>query len=162
MMTGTVTERKNPWMCMRRPIENNSSPGQAVYDPFSGRARPLSQPEMTGRSCFAIEIDPAYVDVTVLRWQAFTGEDARLDQDRRSFTRSSRRAGRRGRVLMGRRAHKPVARFGRAQRRQPFGLPARRGAMCGRLIDAPWPFPPSIIARLSRPPWRFTGPSYRE
>jgi len=41
---------------------------------------------MTGRSCFAIEIDPAYVDVTVLRWQAFTGEDARLDQDRRSFT----------------------------------------------------------------------------
>jgi hypothetical protein len=26
---------------------------------------------MTGRSCFAIEIDPAYVDVAVLRWQAF-------------------------------------------------------------------------------------------
>jgi DNA modification methylase len=40
---------------------------------------------MTGRSCFAIEIDPAYVDVAVLRWQAFTGEDARLDQDGRSF-----------------------------------------------------------------------------
>jgi DNA modification methylase len=40
---------------------------------------------MTGRSCFAIEIDPAYVDVAILRWQAFTGEDAKLDQDGRSF-----------------------------------------------------------------------------
>jgi DNA modification methylase len=40
---------------------------------------------MTGRACFAIEIDPAYVDVAVLRWQAFTGEDATLDQDGRSF-----------------------------------------------------------------------------
>jgi hypothetical protein len=40
---------------------------------------------MTGRSCFAIEIDAAYVDVAVLRWQAFTGEDAKLDQDGRSF-----------------------------------------------------------------------------
>jgi len=33
---------------------------------------------MTGRACFAIEIDPAYVDVAILRWQAFTGEVARL------------------------------------------------------------------------------------
>jgi len=70
---------------MRRPIENNSSPGQAIYDPFSGSGTTIIAAEMTGRSCFAIDIDPAYVDVSVLRWQAFTGEDARLDQDRRSF-----------------------------------------------------------------------------
>ncbi|WP_409410627.1 DNA methyltransferase [Bradyrhizobium sp. AUGA SZCCT0160] len=70
---------------MRRPIENNSSPGQAVYDPFSGSGTTIIAAEMTGRSCFAIDIDPAYVDVTVQRWQAFTGEVARLDQDGRSF-----------------------------------------------------------------------------
>jgi DNA modification methylase len=70
---------------MRRPIENNSSPGQAVYEPFSGSGTTIVAAEMTGRSCFAIEIDPAYVDVAVLRWQAFTGEDARLDQNGRSF-----------------------------------------------------------------------------
>jgi DNA modification methylase len=70
---------------MRRPIENNSSPGQAVYEPFSGSGTTIVAAEMTGRSCFAIEIDPAYVDVAVLRWQAFTGEDAKLDQDGRSF-----------------------------------------------------------------------------
>jgi hypothetical protein len=40
---------------------------------------------MTGRACFAIEIDPAYVDVAVVRWQAFTGETATLEKDGRSF-----------------------------------------------------------------------------
>jgi DNA modification methylase len=76
---------QKPVECMRRPIENNSSPGQAVYEPFSGSGTTIVAAEMTGRACFAIEIDPAYVDVAILRWQAFTGEDARLDQDSRSF-----------------------------------------------------------------------------
>lgn len=34
---------------------------------------------MTGRFCHAVEIDPAYVDVAVIRWQEFTGESARLE-----------------------------------------------------------------------------------
>jgi hypothetical protein len=33
--------------------------------------------EMTGR-CFAIEIDPAYIDVAVLPWQGFTGKTVTL------------------------------------------------------------------------------------
>ena len=70
---------------MRRPIENNSSPGQAIYDPFSGSGTTIVAAEMTGRSCYAIEIDPAYVDVAVLRWQAFTGETAVFAQDGRSL-----------------------------------------------------------------------------
>jgi DNA modification methylase len=69
---------QKPVECMRRPIENNSSMGQAVYDPFSGSGTTTIAAEMTGRSCFAIEIDPAYVDVTVLRWQDFTGSQAML------------------------------------------------------------------------------------
>ena len=40
---------------------------------------------MTGRVCQAIEIAPAYVDVAVKRWQAFTGQQAVLDGDGRSF-----------------------------------------------------------------------------
>jgi len=71
---------------MRRPIENNSSPGQAVYEPFSGSGTTIIAAEMTGRACFAIELDPAYVDVAVLRWQAFTGETATLEKDGRSFS----------------------------------------------------------------------------
>jgi DNA modification methylase len=76
---------QKPVECMRRPIENNSSSGQAIYDPFSGSGTTIIAAEMTGRSCFAIEIDPAYVDVTVLRWQAFTGSTAMLQGADRSF-----------------------------------------------------------------------------
>jgi DNA modification methylase len=61
---------------MRRPIENNSSPGQAIYDPFVGSGTTIIAAEKTGRACHAIEISPAYCDVTVLRWQAFTGQIA--------------------------------------------------------------------------------------
>jgi hypothetical protein len=32
-----------------------------------------------------MELDPAYVDVAVLRWQAFTGETAILDGDGRGY-----------------------------------------------------------------------------
>jgi hypothetical protein len=34
-----------------------------------------------------MELDPAYVDVAVLRWQSFAGESATLDDDGRSFTK---------------------------------------------------------------------------
>jgi DNA modification methylase len=70
---------------MRRPIENNSSPGQAIYEPFNGSGSTLIAAEMTGRSCLAIEIDPAYIDVAVLRWQVFTGQAATLEGNGRSF-----------------------------------------------------------------------------
>lgn len=70
---------------MKRPIENNSSPGQAVYEPFSGSGTTIIAGEMTGRAVYAIEIDPVYIDVAVVRWQEFTGEKATLDGDSRDF-----------------------------------------------------------------------------
>jgi DNA modification methylase len=70
---------------MRRPIENNSSPGQAVYEPFSGSGTTLIAAEMSGRACHAVELSPAYVDVAVLRWQAFTGQEARLEGSGATF-----------------------------------------------------------------------------
>ena len=72
--TGHGTQK--PIECMKRPIENNSSPGQAVYEPFSGSGTTIIACEMTGRSCHAIELNPAYVDVAVTRWEAFTGQKA--------------------------------------------------------------------------------------
>jgi DNA modification methylase len=70
---------------MKRPIENNSSPGQAVYEPFSGSGTTIIAGEMTGRHVYAIELSPQYVDVAVKRWQAFTGKEATLDGDGRTF-----------------------------------------------------------------------------
>ena len=77
---------------MRRPIENNSSPGQAVYEPFSGSGTTIIAAEMSGRACHAIELSPAYVDVAIERWQAFTGQEATLEGTGDSFaaTRANR------------------------------------------------------------------------
>ena len=69
---------QKPVECMRRPILNNSSPGQAVYEPFMGSGTTLIAAETTG-GCLGIELNPAYVDVAVERWQRFTGKAAVLD-----------------------------------------------------------------------------------
>lgn len=81
--TGHGTQK--PVECMKRPIENNSSPGQAVYEPFCGSGTTIIAAEMTGRACHAVELDPAYVDVAVERWQTFTGEAATLGGENQTF-----------------------------------------------------------------------------
>ena len=81
--TGHSTQK--PIECMRRPIENNSQPGDAVYEPFSGSGTTLIAAEQTGRRCYAMEMSPQYVDVAVRRWQDFTGKQATLDGDGRTF-----------------------------------------------------------------------------
>jgi DNA modification methylase len=81
----TTHGTQKPVEAMRRPIENNSSTGQAVYEPFNGSGTTLIACEQSGRACHAIELSPAYVDVAVIRWQRFTGQKATLDGDGRSF-----------------------------------------------------------------------------
>ena len=83
----TVHGTQKPVECMRRPIENNSSPGQAVYESFMGSGTTLIAAEMSGRVCFGIELNPAYVDVAVERWQNFTGEDAVLSGSDETFNK---------------------------------------------------------------------------
>jgi DNA modification methylase len=75
----TVHGTQKPVECMRRPMLNNSSPGQVVYEPFSGSGTSIIAAETAGRACYALELDPAYVDVAVQRWQAFTGKSAHLE-----------------------------------------------------------------------------------
>jgi DNA modification methylase len=82
-MTGHSTEK--PVECMLRPIENNSSVGQAVYDPFVGSGTTVIACEMSGRACYAIELNPAFVDVAVKRWQNFTLGAAVLEQTGKTF-----------------------------------------------------------------------------
>jgi len=81
--TGHSTQK--PIECMRRPIVNNSAPGQPVYDPFLGSGTTMIAAEMEGRQCLGLEIAPEYCDVIVRRWQDFTGEKATLESDGRTF-----------------------------------------------------------------------------
>ena len=81
----TVHGTQKPVECMRRPMLNNSSPGQVVYEPFLGSGTTLIAAETTGRICHAVELDPAYVDVAVQRWQSFTGKEAVLESSGQTF-----------------------------------------------------------------------------
>lgn len=69
---------QKPVECMRRPMLNNSSPGQAVYDPFMGSGTTIIAAETTGRVAYGLEINPAYVEMAIERWQDFAGQIATL------------------------------------------------------------------------------------
>ena len=69
--TGHSTQK--PVECMERPIRNHKGD---VYDPFVGSGTTIIAAEREKRRCYAMEIAPAYVDVAVARWEAFTGRKA--------------------------------------------------------------------------------------
>ena len=81
----TVHGTQKPVECMRRPMLNNSAPGDAIYEPFCGSGSTIIAAESIERRCFAMEIDPRYCDVIIERWQSFTGSKAQLETDGRSF-----------------------------------------------------------------------------
>ena len=47
-----------------------------MLDLFLGSGSALIAAERTGRTCLGMELEPRYVDVTLARWEAFTGETA--------------------------------------------------------------------------------------
>ena len=61
---------------IQRAIENSSSVGEIVLDLFLGSGTNLIACERSSRICYGMELEPNYVDVAVMRWEAFTGEKA--------------------------------------------------------------------------------------
>lgn len=66
-------------------IKDCSRRGGLVLDPFCGSGTILIAAERTGRKARALEMDPSYVDVAVRRWQTFTGKQAALSSDGKTF-----------------------------------------------------------------------------
>jgi len=58
-----------PVPLVARAIDNSSRSGEIVFDGFGGGGAVLVACEALGRQCRMVEIDPAYCDVTVSRWQ---------------------------------------------------------------------------------------------
>ncbi|MCX8017711.1 MAG: site-specific DNA-methyltransferase, partial [Rhodocyclaceae bacterium] len=57
-------------------IRNSSRPGDVVLDPLGGSGTTLIAAEKSGRRARLIELEPAYCDVIVRRWQDYTGKQA--------------------------------------------------------------------------------------
>ena len=57
-------------------LEDYSEEGDAVLDLFGGSGSTLIACEKTGRKCFMVEHEPAYVDLIVKRWEEYTGNKA--------------------------------------------------------------------------------------
>ena len=74
-------------------IKDCSRRGGLVLDPFCGSGTILIAAERSGRKACALEIDPAYVDVAVRRWQTHTGKSAIFASSGEPFeTTAERRA----------------------------------------------------------------------
>ncbi len=69
-----------PVELVRRLIANSSRRHQIVVDPFAGSGSSLVACELLDRGFRGIEIDPAYCDVVVARYEALTGAAARRQQ----------------------------------------------------------------------------------
>ena len=69
-----------------------SARGDVLLDAFLGSGTTVLAAERTGRRCYGLELDPAYVDTTIRRWQALTGGSARNAASNRSFDDLAREA----------------------------------------------------------------------
>ncbi len=76
---------QKPVALMRRPLLNHTKRGESVYEPFLGSGTTLAAAELTERVCYAVELDPKYVDVAIQRWQGLTGKQATLDGSGATF-----------------------------------------------------------------------------
>ena len=68
-----------PLECFGIPMRQHVRRGGLCYEPFCGSGSQIIAGEKNGRRVYALEIEPAYVDVAVKRWEAATGQVAVLD-----------------------------------------------------------------------------------
>jgi hypothetical protein len=78
IMSGSKEEKydhpaQKPVVLFETPIANHAGD---VYDPFIGSGTTIIAAERLGRRCFALELEPRYAQVTIDRWQNFTGRKA--------------------------------------------------------------------------------------
>jgi DNA modification methylase len=86
-VTGHGTQK--PVRLFEIPMLNHTVSGDAVYDPFVGSGTAIIAAQKLERVCYAMEIDPQYVQAAVNRWEAFTGEKAVRHRRTRATTKGA-------------------------------------------------------------------------
>jgi len=84
-VVGNEHPTQKPTRLFEIPMEQHTRPGDIVLEPFSGSGSQLIAAERLARRCYAIEIQPAFVDVAVRRWQRASGKVAILEGDGRTY-----------------------------------------------------------------------------
>jgi DNA modification methylase len=74
-----------PVELIERALTNNSKSGDIIADLFGGSGSTLIACERRNRNARLMELDPRYADVICRRYQDYTGKQATLDSDKRSF-----------------------------------------------------------------------------
>jgi DNA modification methylase len=64
-----------PLVLIERMVKSSTPAGALVYEPFLGSGTTLVAAQNLGRTCYACEIDPGYVAVTLQRWADLTGAE---------------------------------------------------------------------------------------
>jgi DNA modification methylase len=77
-----------PVLLVADAIQDASNRGDVVLDGFGGAGTTLIAVEKVGRRARLIELEPRYVDVTVVRWQKLTGQQATDAVTGRTFSES--------------------------------------------------------------------------
>jgi DNA modification methylase len=81
--------REHPTMkpveLVEQAVKNSSRPGDLVLDPFAGSGTTLIACIRQRRRARLLELDGRYADVICRRWQQYTGKEAVLDGDGRTF-----------------------------------------------------------------------------
>ena len=73
-----VHPTQKPVRLAERALKRNSKSGDIAIDAFGGSGSTLIACEQLGRRCYAMELDPKYVDVIVKRWEEYSGKKAEL------------------------------------------------------------------------------------
>jgi DNA modification methylase len=83
--TGAQHPTQKPVELFAIPMRNHTRPGDVCFEPFSGSGSQIVAAEQLRRRCYAVELEPRYVDVAVRRWEAAAGREAVLEGTDRSW-----------------------------------------------------------------------------
>lgn len=73
---GYVHPTQKPVAMVERALRNSSRSGDLVLDSFTGGGTTLIACQRMGRRFAGLELDPIRCDVSLVRWEEFTGQKA--------------------------------------------------------------------------------------
>jgi DNA modification methylase len=65
------------------PMRIHTRPGEICYEPFCGSGSQIIAAEKLGRRCYAMELEPFFCDVTIKRWEEWSGKKAKRIREKK-------------------------------------------------------------------------------